>query len=264
MSEWTISPDALRKVCPNLDGASAATIAKGLGHAFAQYDITTEARAAMAVAQWAHESDHFKTSEEYASGADYQGRLGNIHPGDGKRYKGRGRIMITGRANYEVIAKGLKLDCVERPEMLATSPYSELASGQWWHNAGCNAFCDKGDFVGLTRKINGGVNGLESRQALYAAAKQVAPQLVPRDRMAVLSDSEREQIAILRSERKTARLHGGWEKVDPSHGKRASAAKHWLVDRKAQLTKLAKTEHDGWSKGGRRARVALIDEALEG
>jgi putative chitinase len=266
MSEWTISPDALRHVCPNLDEAAAARIAKGLGQAFARYHINTKARVAMAVAQWAHESDHFRTSEEYASGAAYEGRadLGNTHPGDGKRFKGRGRIQITGRTNYVAMAKALDISCVDSPEILSRCPYSELASGQWWSDHGCNAFCDRGDFVGLTRRINGGTNGLHERERLYALARQVAADLVPHNRMAVLTDSEREQIEILAAERKIASRHGGWDKIDASHQARASKAKQWLIDRNAEISKLAEIEPKGWSKGGRKARFAYIRKAIKG
>ena len=182
MSQHTISPDALRHVCPNLSPADAARIADGLGAAFHRYGIDTDRRAAMAVAQWAHESDRFKTSQEYASGSAYEGRqdLGNTQRGDGVRFKGRGRIMVTGRSNYAAMAKALGLDLIGRPELLAESPHSELASGQWWKDHDCNGFCDRDDFVGLTRRINGGVNGLADRQALYARAREVARDLVPR------------------------------------------------------------------------------------
>ena len=182
MSETTISPQALRHVCPNLSAPDATRIAAGLGQAFARYGITTERRAAMAVAQWAHESAGFRTSQEYASGAAYEGRkdLGNTQRGDGVRFKGRGRIMITGRANYAAMAKALGLDLIHHPELLARSPHSEVASGQWWKDHGCNDLCDSDDFVGLTRRINGGLNGLSDRQLLYQRARQVAHDLMPR------------------------------------------------------------------------------------
>ena len=266
MSRWTISPNALRHVCPNLSAADAAAIAPRLAEAFACYGIDTPARAAMAVAQWGMESDHFRTCEEYASGSAYENNrgLGNVHPGDGKRYKGRGRIMITGRANYAATAKGLGIDCLDKPELLLKPPYSELASGYWWHTHNCNSFCDKGDFVGLTVKINGGKTGLAERQRMYALAKAVAKDLVPRDCRAVLSDKERKEIECLELERKVASRGGGWEKVDPSHLKNASRAKDWLKERKAEIEHLAKVEPGGWSKGDRRARHALICEAIDG
>src|SRR4051794_18409071 len=140
MSDWTIDPDALRHVCPNLDLVAAQRIADGLGEAFMRFEINTPRRAAMAVAQWGHESDHFKTATEYASGDSYEGRkdLGNTQKGDGRRFKGRGRIQITGRANYEAIAKALDIDCVDNPDLLAAPPNSELASGFWWSSHGCN------------------------------------------------------------------------------------------------------------------------------
>lgn len=264
VSEWTISPDALRHVCPNLDRGEADAIARGLGEAFKRYDITTNARATMAVAQWAHESAHFSTREEFASGDDYEGRrdLGNTQPGDGRRFKGRGRIQITGRFNYAAMAKALDIDCVNNPRILGTSPLSEIAAGQWWKDNGCNAFCDRGDFIGLTKRINGGLNGLEDRKRLLGRATQVADGLVPRDRWATLSAGEREHLEILIMERKVAARHGGWEKIDPSHLARARKAKTWLRNRVDEITKLAEAEPDGWAKAGRKTRVGIMRQTI--
>jgi putative chitinase len=265
MSGYTISPDALRAVCPNLNEADATRIAVGLGEAFHRYGIDTERRAAMAVAQWAHESDRFKTSQEYASGSAYEGRrdLGNTHRGDGVRFKGRGRIMVTGRANYAAMGKALGLDLIAHPELLAQSPQSELASGQWWQDHDCNGFCDRDDFVGLTRRINGGVNGLADRRQLYAAARKVAGDLVPRelDPWRVLTEKERAHMDVLASERRVAERHGGWDKVGPSHLRRANDAKAWLTQRRKDLWHKAKDESNGWEKAHRRERYELIKEA---
>jgi len=263
MAEWTIHAEALQHVCPNLDAQDAGRIADGLGEAFARFEINTSRRAAMAVAQWAHESDHFKTATEYASGDAYEGRtdLGNTRTGDGRRFKGRGRIQITGRANYEAIAEALDIDCANDPDMLAKSPYSELASGQWWALHSCNRFCDRDDFTGLTRCINGGTNGLDERQRLYGRAKQVAAKLVPFDKWGVLAPDELERMNTLAKERRVASRNGGWEAVDASHLKRAKEAKDWLVERRKELWREAQDEPNGWSKRDRRGRYNLIRQA---
>ena len=263
MSDWTIDPDALRHVCPNLDAPAAQRIADGIGEAFMRFEINTPRRAAMAVAQWAHESDHFKTATEYASGDAYEGRkdLGNTKPGDGPRFKGRGRIQITGRANYEAIAKALDLDCVNDPDLLAAPPNSELASAYWWSAHGCNGFCDHDDFEGLTRRINGGLNGFDDRKRLYALATQVADKLMPVDRWGVLSDDERERMETLAKERKIAKRNGGWKEIDASHLARANEAKQWLVARERELETKSASEPNGWRKFGRQKRYDLIKEA---
>jgi predicted chitinase len=266
MSVWTIDPGALRHVCPNLSATEAAPIALVLGDAFHRYGIDTECRAAMAVAQWAEESDHFRTCEEYADGRAYERRtdLGNTQAGDGARFKGRGRIMITGRRNYTAMSAALGVDFVAHPELLARSPNSELASGQWWHDNNCNRYCDAEDFEGLTRRINGGLNGYAERCRLHRLALEVASGLVPRDLWAVLTGEERTQMETLAAERRTARRHGGWEHVDRSHLENASTAKRWLVQRIADLEASAAAEPDGWARNNRRRRHDLMRAAVAG
>jgi putative chitinase len=263
MSDWTIDPDALRHVCPNLDADDARRIADGMGEAFMRFEINTPRRAAMAVAQWGHESDHFRTATEYASGDAYEGRkdLGNLQKGDGRRFKGRGRIQITGRTNYEAIAKALEIDCVNDPDLLASPPNSELASGYWWFSHDCNGFCDKNDFAGLTRRINGGVNGLAERKRLYGLATEVAEKLVPVDRWGVLTDDEREWMETLAKERKIAKRNGGWKAIDASHLARANDAKQHLVERTKELETKSASEPNGWRRFGRQKRYDLIKEA---
>jgi putative chitinase len=181
-----IVPAALRFVVPSLTPLQAGLIAPGLALAMRRYGITTPVRAAMFVAQCAHESDAFRTSTEYASGADYEGRqdLGNTRPGDGRRFKGRGRIMITGRANYTRVSTAFGQNFVAFPERLAKPPWSELASGWWWSGHGLNEICDryKGDdrVRACTRRINGGYNGLEDRRRYARRAMIVKRLLVPR------------------------------------------------------------------------------------
>lgn len=172
-----VDPVALRFVCPHLTPERAREIAAGLTKAFDAFQMNTPMVAAGAVAQMAHESDGFRVSSEYASGAAYEGRmdLGNTRKGDGKKFKGRGRIMITGRANYTSVSKALGIDCVENPGFLAQSPWSEVASAWWWDKNGCTPLAKKGyrGFTALTRRINGGTTGLSDRLRYYRRARKV-------------------------------------------------------------------------------------------
>jgi putative chitinase len=171
---------ALQRVCP-MSAAEARDLACALGPAFARFGITTPGRAAMAVAQFAHESAGFTTTTEFASGAGYEGRrdLGNVIPGDGRRFKGRGYIQITGRANYKAVSQAFGVDFLARPELLAAPRYAALASCWWWDSHGCNELADTGDVRAVTRRINGGENGLAERRAYFARASAVAGSLVP-------------------------------------------------------------------------------------
>lgn len=175
---------SIRHVCPHLSEKDARRVADALGPAFAAYDITTRKRAAAAVAQFAHESAGFRTTVEYASGEQYEGRkdLGNTRKGDGRRFKGRGYIQITGRANYKRAATALGHDFTKHPDDLAKPEWAARASCWWWKQAGCNELADKGDFVALTRRINGGTNGLEDRKAYHRRAQRVSRWLVPKRR----------------------------------------------------------------------------------
>ena len=172
---------SVQKVCPHLDEEAARKIADALGPAFAQHDITTPRRAVMAVAQFAHESAGFRTTTEYATGDAYEGRrdLGNTQPGDGRRFKGRGFIQITGRANYAAVSEAFDHDFVARPEDLAKPRWAAKASAWWWASHGCNEIADRDDFEALTRRINGGLNGWDDRCSCLARAKPVAQWLVP-------------------------------------------------------------------------------------
>jgi predicted chitinase len=175
---------SLRRVVPALTTAEAKQLARDLAQAMHDFDISTRRRAAMFVAQVAHESAGFRFREEIASGAAYEGRrdLGNIHPGDGVSFKGRTYIQITGRANYAAISHALGVDFLAHPAKLAEPAYAAKGAAWWWKTHGCNQIADSGDFIALTRRINGGTNGLASRQAYYRRARLVAPFLVPKRR----------------------------------------------------------------------------------
>lgn len=141
---------------------------------FTAYGIMASSnRLAHFMAQLAHESDNFRAMEEYASGAAYEGRkdLGNTQPGDGKRYKGRGPIQLTGRANYREYGRALGIDFERHPELVATPSVGLIVALRYWERKGLNALADGDDIVTITLRINGGKNGLDDRRAKLAKMK---------------------------------------------------------------------------------------------
>lgn len=146
-----------------------------------RFEVDTPLRIEHLLAQTAHESDLFLVTEEYASGAAYEGRddLGNTKPGDGKRFKGRGLIQLTGRANYKRFTawmRGTVPDCPDfeaEPELVATFPWAAWSVFFFWSSHKLNAYADRDDLVAETKVINGGKNGLAHRAELLVKAKTV-------------------------------------------------------------------------------------------
>lgn len=170
-----ISGKQLGMIMPSLPAAKAALYLPFLNAAMAEGHITTPLRMAAFLAQLAHESVQLRYFEEIASGAAYEGRvsLGNTQPGDGRRFKGRGPIQLTGRANYTAAANALNVDLVNHPQLAAT-PELGFRIAQWfWTTHGLNALADRSRFDTITRRINGGLNGKRSRDRYYARAKAV-------------------------------------------------------------------------------------------
>jgi putative chitinase len=173
--------------CTGARKAKQATITTGvapeLQTRMEAAEISTVLRAAHFLAQLCEESDGFCTTEEYATGAAYEGRkdLGNTQPGDGVRYKGRGLIEITGRYNYTLYGKLLGLDLVDHPELAEVPANSASIATAFWTYHALNALADKDDIRDITLKINGGLNGLLNRQLYLARAKHAltAPEPAP-------------------------------------------------------------------------------------
>ena len=137
------------------------------------YGISTFLRRAHFIAQICAESDGFCTMHEYASGKEYEGRktLGNTQPGDGVRYKGRGLIQLTGRANYRDVGKALGLKLEEQPELAGDPAVAVKVACEFWKRKHINHAADHDDVVHVTRLVNGGLNGLAQRKAYLARAK---------------------------------------------------------------------------------------------
>ncbi len=175
-----IDGDFIMKVAPRFSGNRAiaqARIVGALSPVFAptldEYHINTTLRIAHFMGQVAHECAGFRTTEEFASGAAYEGRedLGNIHDGDGKRYKGRGLIQLTGRANYREIGAKMGLPLEDEPELAAEPAISLKIACEYWKKRNINTPSDIDDLIKVTRLVNGGLNGLEDRREYLRKAK---------------------------------------------------------------------------------------------
>ena len=134
-------------------------------------------RVAHFLAQIAHESGELRYTRELASGAAYEGRhdLGNTGPGEGIKFKGRGLIQITGRANYLKVSAALYGDAqalIETPELLETKEAACLSAGWFWGANHLNPLADGDLLERVTRRINGGTNGLAERAKYLARAKE--------------------------------------------------------------------------------------------
>jgi len=139
---------------------------------FTKNGLTTPLRKAHFLAQIQHESGNFKYTKELGNDAyfkKYEGRkdLGNIHAGDGLKFKGRGFIQITGRANYTELSKDLGIDFVTNPQLLEQEANAIISALWFWNKRNLNALADKNDSKAITKKINGGYNGLAERQKYF-------------------------------------------------------------------------------------------------
>lgn len=176
-----LSVEKLRSVMPNITLKKANLYIDPLNRAMAEFKITTRLRAAAFVAQLAHESVQLLYFEEIASGWAYDKsknpkkakNLGNTQAGDGPRYKGRGPIQLTGRANYRAAGKALGLDLEGQPTIAATPNVGFRIAGWFWTSRGLNALADQSNFREITRRINGGYNGYADRVQFYNRALKV-------------------------------------------------------------------------------------------
>jgi putative chitinase len=169
------------------------------------YDISTPQRVAAFLAQTAHESggysalhenlnykaeslckvwpSHFTAAiaNDYAHNPErianraYAGRMGNGDEasGDGWNFCGRGLLQVTGRVNYQAFADSVGMNITDVPAFLQTFEGAVQSACWFWENNNLNAYADSGDFVTMTKKINGGTLGLDDRTARYRHAMQV-------------------------------------------------------------------------------------------
>lgn len=178
--------DQLRAIMPGLPQARRAALLPFLQQASDEFGIDTPEREAAFLAQLAHESAQLKHMEElwgptpaqkkYEPASPVAERLGNTQAGDGFRFKGRGPIQLTGRSNYGRFGAALGLDLVGDPARAATPEVGFRIAGLFWQRNGLNALADLATadaFRRITRRINGGENGLADRERFYAVARTV-------------------------------------------------------------------------------------------
>lgn len=174
-----ITLDDLKAICPTTKAGRLAVFVEPLNEAMREFDIDNPARETAFLAQIAHESGAFVYTRELwgptPAQERYEGRkdLGNTIPGDGRRFMGRGLIQITGRANYAAVSVALGVDFLNNPVLLEEPIHATRSAAWFWKDRGLNELADVGDFRGITRRINGGYNGLTDRMAYLERAQTV-------------------------------------------------------------------------------------------
>jgi putative chitinase len=168
-----VTPEQLRSVMPFSAGRADAFV-QPLTAAMAEFGITTAKRQAAFLAQIAEESGELRLLVEIASGEAYEGRadLGNTQIGDGVRYKGRGLLQVTGRANYDKCGLALGLTLIFTPTLLETPVPACRSAGWFWNRHGLNELADTDKFGEITHRINGGYTHLDERLAYWLRARK--------------------------------------------------------------------------------------------
>jgi putative chitinase len=197
----TITLELLRKICPKTRVPVLERYVTPLSEVTEYYEINTPQRVAAFLAQTAHESggynavkenlnysaeglmktwpSRFATKEiadQYArqpakiAGKVYNGRLGNTSEEEAAQYLGRGLIQLTGKENYGNCGLGIGVDLLADPALLLDPRYAALSAGWFWNKKGLNALADAQDYETMTKRINGGLIGLDDRKAKIAKA----------------------------------------------------------------------------------------------
>lgn len=179
-----ITSQQLIQILPGA-GKQAGVFASALTLAMDKYQINTRPRMAAFIAQVGHESGQFNWvrelgGDQYLSKYDTGSlakRLGNTPEadGDGQKYRGRGLIQITGRDNYLACSKAMFGDdrLLRTPELLEQAEWACKSAAWFWDSRKLNDLADAQAFETITRRINGGINGLAERKEFYQRALKV-------------------------------------------------------------------------------------------
>jgi putative chitinase len=166
---------------PNLKSGLCHQYFPYLTSAMEEFEINAKLRQAAFLAQIAHESGEFQYMRELWGPTEAQKRyeppsekaleLGNIYPGDGKRFMGRGAIQLTGRDNYRKYGIFLRVDLENHPDMAADPDLCFRIAAAFWKKNGLNELADKGEFKMITWRINGGLSHYDKRLGYFNKAK---------------------------------------------------------------------------------------------
>jgi putative chitinase len=175
---FAVTRERLLRLAPSADAAVVTGIAERFDALAGEHAVTTRLRICHFLAQAAHETDGFRTLEEYGGPSyfvRYEGRrdLGNTQAGDGIRYHGRGIFQLTGRANYRRFGQLLGIDLEAAPERAKEPETSLRVAFAYWSERAINAAADADDVERVTKLINGGRNGLAGRARHLARAKEI-------------------------------------------------------------------------------------------
>ena len=201
----TLVAKQLKSIMPDAKQANIQKYLKPLNNAMREFQISTENRQQAFIAQLAHESNRLKDSQEnlnysveglkktfkkyfktdelakqYARKPEkianyvYANRNGNGSEasGDGWKYRGRGLIQLTGKANYHAVGQALGINLESNPDLALIPQNSARIAAYFWYSKGLNKLADQGNLKKITKIINGGLNGYDDRLALYQRAKQ--------------------------------------------------------------------------------------------
>lgn len=168
-----LTKEQIAQIMPHA-GSRITNFLPWLNKYMAAHGIDNRMRVCHFLAQISHESGELRYTRELASGKQYEGRrdLGNVKAGDGVRYKGRGLIQITGRYNYSLASKAAGVDFLTHPELLETPQWATWSACWYWEKKGLNLMADRDELTNITKRINGGTNGLQDRLMYLGRAKK--------------------------------------------------------------------------------------------
>jgi predicted chitinase len=169
-----VSTSAFSCMFPRVSSSKVNEWNGELNSVLGNYGINTWNRVVMFMAQTGQETDRYNTFTEYTNSDGTNAWCGRYD--GGCTYRGRGAIQLTGKYNYNAAGNALGVNFVANPSLVATTQYAFKTAGWFWRSHNLNSCSDNGDVTSCTRTINGGLNGLDARVALYQTAKRCIPQ----------------------------------------------------------------------------------------